>query len=234
MSPLVLLPAEAGSVLEEGRGKENLISPRSSSGSKIVFILLTEVVAVYMGLSAIYVQGTGLQWLFLGLLGAGRSWGRSESKSSSLQNGLKNPLQVILRIFGDISSSGRRLWPWGSIGLLGKLWLGGWRRVKGSNGRTLPPRMIAILDWGHHDADLLLKHSSKRASWPIGYGEIRIVKGRSLIPDLVMCYSRDAQHDWIECLRLRSCEQKCGILKGCVNDFSQRKKIKVTWNVGIG
>ena len=61
-----------------------------------------------------------------------------------------------------------------------------------------------------------------------------IVKGRLLVPDLVTCYSRDAQCDWIKCLRLRSREQKCGILKGCANDFSQRRKIQVTWNVGIG
>ena len=27
------------------------------------------------------------------------------------------------------------------------------------------------------------------------------VKGRSLVPDLVTCYSRDTQRDWIECLR---------------------------------
>ena len=53
ISPLVLLPAEADPVLQEGRGKENPGRLRSSSGSKIVLILLTIVVAVYVGLSAV-------------------------------------------------------------------------------------------------------------------------------------------------------------------------------------
>ena len=55
MSPLILLPAEANLVPEEERGKENPGRPRSSSGSKVVLTLLTKVVAVHMGLSAIYV-----------------------------------------------------------------------------------------------------------------------------------------------------------------------------------
>ena len=60
MSPLILLPAETDPVPKEGCGKRNLGRPRSSGGSKIVLTLLTEVVAVYVGLSAIYVWGAGL------------------------------------------------------------------------------------------------------------------------------------------------------------------------------
>ena len=45
------------------------------------------------------------------------------------------------------------------------------------------------------------------------------VKGRSLVPDSVTCYSKDAQRDWIECLRLRSREQKCEFLKGVQTTF---------------
>ena len=63
MFPLILLLAEADLVLEEGHGKGNLGRPRSSGGSKVVLILLTEVVAVHVGLSAVYVRGTGLQLL---------------------------------------------------------------------------------------------------------------------------------------------------------------------------
>ena len=63
MSPLVLLPAETDPVPEERCGKENLDRPRSSSGSKIVLTLLTEVVAVYVGLSAVYIRQTSLQLL---------------------------------------------------------------------------------------------------------------------------------------------------------------------------
>ena len=60
MSPLVLLPAEADLVPEERRGKANLVRSHSSSGSKVVLALLTEVVAVHMELSEVYVWGTGL------------------------------------------------------------------------------------------------------------------------------------------------------------------------------
>ena len=60
MSSLILLPAEADPVLEKRHGKENSGRPRSSSSSKVVLTLLTEVVAVYVGLSAIYVRGAGL------------------------------------------------------------------------------------------------------------------------------------------------------------------------------
>ena len=63
MSPLILLPAETDPVLEEGRGKENLDRPYSSSGSKVVLILLTKVVAVHIEISAVYVRGAGLQLL---------------------------------------------------------------------------------------------------------------------------------------------------------------------------
>ena len=51
--PLVLLLAEADPVPQEGRGKGNPGRSRGSSGSKIVLILLTEVVAVHVGLSAV-------------------------------------------------------------------------------------------------------------------------------------------------------------------------------------
>ena len=55
MPPLVLLPAEANLVLEEGHGKENLARPCSSSNSKIILTLLIEVIVVHMRLSVIYV-----------------------------------------------------------------------------------------------------------------------------------------------------------------------------------
>ena len=60
MSPLVLLPAETNSVLEERCGKEDPGRPRSSSASKIVLTLLTKVIAVHVGLSAVYVRGADL------------------------------------------------------------------------------------------------------------------------------------------------------------------------------
>ena len=59
MSPLVLLPVEADPVPPEGRGKGNPSRSCSSSGSNIVLTLLTKVVTVHVGLSALYVRGTG-------------------------------------------------------------------------------------------------------------------------------------------------------------------------------
>ena len=61
--PLVLLPTQADPVPEERRSKGNLGRPHSSTGSEIVFTLLTEVEAVHVGLFAIYVWGTDLQLL---------------------------------------------------------------------------------------------------------------------------------------------------------------------------
>ena len=114
MSPLVLLPAEADPVPEEGRGKRNSGRLRDSDGNKVVLTLLTEIVAIYVRLSAVYVRGAGFE-LLLRHLGDNGSWDDSGSGSgngngsSSLQNGLKNLLQVILRVLGDTSISGR-LW----------------------------------------------------------------------------------------------------------------------------
>ena len=80
---LILLPAEADLVPKEGRDKKNLGRLRSFSGSKIVFTLLTKVVAVHWGLSAIYVWGTGLQ-LPPRYLENDKSWGGSGNGSASL------------------------------------------------------------------------------------------------------------------------------------------------------
>ena len=56
----MLLPAETYPVLEERRGKKNLVSIRSSKNGKVILKLLTEIVAVHVGLSEIYIQGMGL------------------------------------------------------------------------------------------------------------------------------------------------------------------------------
>ena len=122
MSPLELLPAEADLVPQEERGKENPGRSRSSSGSKIVPTLLTKVIAVHVRLSAVYVRGTGLQ-LLPRCLGNDGNWSGSGSgngsgsrngsgnrsgsrnRSSSFQNSLKNPLQVILGVLENTSSS---------------------------------------------------------------------------------------------------------------------------------
>ena len=53
-------------------------------------------------------------------------------------------------------------------------------------------------------------------------------KGRSLISDLVTCYFKNAQREWMKLSCRRSRGQKYRILKRCANDFSQRRRIKVT------
>ena len=118
MFSLILLPAEANPVLEEGRDKRYPGRPHSSGGSKVILTLLTEVVAVHVELSAVYIRETGLQ-LLAGCLGndgsrsgsgsgnGSRSENGSRSGDSGLQNSLKNLLQVILRVLGDTNSSNR-------------------------------------------------------------------------------------------------------------------------------
>ena len=165
MSPLVLLLVETDPVLQEGRDKGNPGRSCSSRGSKIVLTFLTEVVAVYMGLFAVYVRRMGLQ-LLSGCLGNDESWNENGSGSgngngsgngsSSLQNSLKNPLQVIFKVLGDTISS-RSVNNGGfhlrrSSGLVGQFitQLGRWRGVRGSNGgsgrRTLTAGMSSALD----------------------------------------------------------------------------------------
>ena len=56
--PLILLLAEIDLVPKKRCGKKNLVSLFRSSDSKVVIILLTEVVALYVGLFTIYIQGT--------------------------------------------------------------------------------------------------------------------------------------------------------------------------------
>ena len=60
MSLLVLLPAETDLVPVKGRGKKNPGKSHSYRGSKIVLTLLTEFVAVYMGLFVVYIWEAGL------------------------------------------------------------------------------------------------------------------------------------------------------------------------------
>lgn len=53
--PLVLLLAEADLVLKKERNKKNLLSLSSSNSSKIVITLLTEVIALHVGLSVVQI-----------------------------------------------------------------------------------------------------------------------------------------------------------------------------------
>ena len=98
LSP-VLLSANIDSVLKERCVKKNLVSPLSSSGGKVVFTLLTEVVALHIRLFAIYAWKTSFQGFISRLFTGG--------ESLSLQNNLKNVLQVFFGIFRDRKCSSR-------------------------------------------------------------------------------------------------------------------------------
>ena len=56
---LVLLPLEQNSVLKKGGGKRYLIMFFDHSSGKVVFILMAEVIALYIGLTAIQIRKSG-------------------------------------------------------------------------------------------------------------------------------------------------------------------------------
>ena len=100
----------------------------------------------------------------------------------------------------------------------GEQWKEQWREQR----RDVPGGDVCGLKLRLSWSWFLVKHFSKQAGWSVGYGEIRIVKGGLLIPNLVTCYSRDAQRDWIECLSLvEVIWTKVRISKRCANNFSQ-------------
>ncbi len=59
----MLLLAEIDLVPEERGRKRNLVWPGGSAGGKMVLILLAEVVAFYMGPTAVDVRGLGLEFV---------------------------------------------------------------------------------------------------------------------------------------------------------------------------
>ena len=56
----MLLPAEQSLVFKKQAGKRYVVQSRGTSGSKMVFILLTEVVTLHVTLTAVKIQGLGL------------------------------------------------------------------------------------------------------------------------------------------------------------------------------
>lgn len=53
MFPLVLLPIEVDMDTQEKCWKENMVEALGSDGDKMIFILLAEVIAFYVGLTTI-------------------------------------------------------------------------------------------------------------------------------------------------------------------------------------
>lgn len=93
MLPLVLLLTEANLVPNKRHGKKNLVNILSFNGSKVILILLIDIVVFYMGFTAIHIRGANFQRLVLGFLKNG--------ESSSPSNGFENPLQILFSIFED-------------------------------------------------------------------------------------------------------------------------------------
>ena len=97
--------------LIRSRGKGNPGRSRSSNGSKIVLTLLTEVVVVHVGLSTVYVRGTGLQLLpgVLATMGAGVRTGAGAGTGAGARTGAgagtgARTSRKSLRIFCKLSS----------------------------------------------------------------------------------------------------------------------------------
>lgn len=56
-------------VFKEGHNRKNLVKILGSSGSKIILILLIEVIVIYMGFTTIYIGRLGFQGLVLRVFG---------------------------------------------------------------------------------------------------------------------------------------------------------------------
>ena len=59
----MLLPTENDLILKKRDYKQNLVWPSSSCGGKVVFILLTKVIALYMGPIVVDVLSLGLEFV---------------------------------------------------------------------------------------------------------------------------------------------------------------------------
>ena len=98
---LVLLPADQGGVLQEGSRKWNLVQARGTGGSKVIFILLEEIIALQMRFIPINIREPSFQrpltWAFI-VRSGGDNGGRNRCKKSRIQNGPKDPLEVIFQV----------------------------------------------------------------------------------------------------------------------------------------
>lgn len=88
-----MLLAEANPIPKEGYSKKNLVNIFNSNSGKIIFTLLIEIVAFYIGFFAIHVWKTSLQGIVLGLF--------KSDRGVSFQNNLENLLQVFFSILRD-------------------------------------------------------------------------------------------------------------------------------------
>ncbi len=60
-SLFILLPIELNSILKKKSRKQNFIKLGSFSNSKVVFVLLREVMELFVGLTIINVRGLGFE-----------------------------------------------------------------------------------------------------------------------------------------------------------------------------
>ena len=99
---LVLLPVKQGNIFEEGSRKRNLVQAHGTSGDKIIFALLKEIVILQMSFIPINVYKPSFQrpltWAFI-VQSGGNDGNRNKYRRSKIQNGLENPLEIISQVF---------------------------------------------------------------------------------------------------------------------------------------
>ena len=106
---LVLLPGEQGGVLQKVSRKRDSVRARGTDGSKVIFALLEEIVALQVCFTPINVWEPSFQrpltWAFIVQSGGGS---RNRCKRSRIQNGPEDLLEVILQISNNGGVGGAR------------------------------------------------------------------------------------------------------------------------------
>ena len=120
LTAFVLSISKADSTTEKWSYKWGMIYSGGAWSFKMVFILLTKVIAIYVKFSWIGLQGSNFKWLFLGSA-CSRSWAWIDSTNAfmnfvkkSLVGGIRSRVgasrgvEALLQPASDLSS-----WPWG-------------------------------------------------------------------------------------------------------------------------
>ena len=100
----MLLPTEVDPISKERSCKQDLVWPGGSAGSKIIFKLMAEVIALYMGSTTVNVRGFGLE-----LVPRSRST-LSRDLEECLDDSIQVPLVIMIsvKIMGKWSLRGSR------------------------------------------------------------------------------------------------------------------------------
>ena len=94
----MLLPVEVDLTPKKKSCKRNLVRPGGSNGSKVDFTLLAKVIALYVRLIAVDIQGFDLEFVF------------KKSTISSIKKRLNNLVQVLLAILVSTKVLENKTW----------------------------------------------------------------------------------------------------------------------------